>query len=73
VTNAEFTKALGRTLRRPAWQRIPKFGPKLLLGSELAEALLFTGQRVMPVELQKSGFKFSHSTIDVALRALLNK
>lgn len=73
VTNAEFTKALGRTLRRPAWQRIPKFGPKLLLGSELAEALLFTGQRVMPTELQKSGFTFRHPTIDVALRALIKK
>ena len=73
VTNAEFTKALGRTLRRPALLPIPKFGPKLLLGSELVENLLFTGQRVMPVELQKSGFAFQHSTIDVALRALLNK
>ena len=73
VTNAEFTKALGRTLRRPALLPIPKFGPKLLLGSELAENLLFTGQRVMPAELQKSGFAFQHSTIDVALRALLNK
>ena len=73
VTSAEFTKALARTLRRPAILPIPKFGPKLLLGNELAEALLFTGQRVMPVELQKSGFAFQHSTIDVALRALLNK
>jgi uncharacterized protein (TIGR01777 family) len=73
VTSAEFTRSLARVLKRPAILPIPKFGPKLLLGSELAEALLFTGQRVMPVELQKSGFTFSHSTIDVALRALLNK
>lgn len=73
VTSAQFTKALARVLKRPAILPIPKFGPKLLLGAELAEALLFTGQRVMPVELQKSGFTFQHSTIDVALRALLNK
>lgn len=73
VTNAEFTRAMARTLRRPAFLPIPKFGPKLLLGGELAEALLFTGQRVMPSVLQKSGFAFAHSTIDVALRALLNK
>ncbi len=73
VTSAEFTKALARTLRRPAILPIPKFGPKLLLGGELAEALLFTGQRVVPDVLQKSGFVFQHSTIDVALRALLNK
>ena len=73
VTSAEFTKSLARVLKRPAILPIPKFGPKLLLGSELAEALLFTGQRVMPTELQKLGFAFQHSTIDVALRALLNK
>jgi len=73
VTNAEFTRTLARTLRRPAILPIPKFGPKLLLGGELAEALLFTGQRVMPAALQRSGFAFQHSTLDVALRALLNK
>lgn len=73
VTSAEFTKSLARVLKRPAFLPIPKFGPKLLLGSELADALLFTGQRVMPVELQKSGFKFQHPSIEVALRALLNK
>ena len=73
VTNAEFTKALARTLKRPALFPIPKFGPKLLLGGELADALLFTGQRVVPEALKKSGFSFQHPTIDVALRSLLNK
>ena len=73
VTNADFTTALARALKRLAILPIPKFGPKFLLGAELADALLFTGQRVMPAELQKSGFVFKHSTIDVALRALLNK
>lgn len=73
VTNADFTTALARALKRLAILPIPKFGPKLLLGGELADALLFTGQRVMPIELQNSGFVFKHSTIDVALRALLNK
>lgn len=71
VTNAQFTKELGKALRRPAFQTIPSFGPKLLLGGELAEALLFTGQRVMPSALSKDGFAFAHSTLDVALRALL--
>ncbi len=73
VTSAEFTNSLARVLKRLAILPIPKFGPQLLLGAELANALLFTGQRVMPVELQKSGFTFQHPTIDVALRALLKK
>ena len=71
VTNAQFTKELGKALRRPAFQTIPSFGPKLLLGGELAEALLFTGQRVMPNALSKDGFSFTHPTLDIALRALL--
>ena len=73
VTNADFTTTLAHTIKRLAILPIPKFGPQLLLGAELADALLFTGQRVMPAELLKSGFVFKHSTIEVALRALLNK
>jgi uncharacterized protein (TIGR01777 family) len=73
VTNAEFTKTLGRVLHRPAVLPIPSFGPKLLLGSELAEALLFTGQQVLPGVLQADGYTFRYSTLEVALRALLGK
>jgi hypothetical protein len=45
----------------------------LLLGGELADALLFTGQKVMPEVLQKSGYTFQHSDLETALRSLLNK
>ena len=73
VTNAEFTAALATALHRPAFVPIPSFGPKLLLGGELAESLLFTGQRVLPTALLAAGYRFEHPTIDVALRALLAK
>ena len=73
VTNAEFTRVLASVVSRPAILPIPSFGPKLLLGGELADALLFTGQRVVPNALVADGFHFSHPTLDVALRALLNK
>lgn len=73
VTNAEFTKVLAAVLKRPAVLPIPSFGPKLLLGGELADALLFTGQRVVPSVLTSSGFAFEHPTLDVALRALLGR
>jgi uncharacterized protein len=73
VTNREFTKVLGSVLGRPTVMPIPAFGPKLLLGGELAEALLFTGQRVLPTKLSASGFSFSHATLEAALRALLKK
>ena len=73
VTNAEFTKVLAAVLKRPAVLPIPSFGPKLLLGDELAAALLFTGQRVMPAALQASGYVFQHPMLEAALRALLGK
>ncbi len=41
VTNTEFTKTLARVLTRPAMIPVPKFGPSLLLGKELTQALLF--------------------------------
>jgi uncharacterized protein len=71
VTNAEFTKTLARVLHRPSFLPIPTFGPKLVLGAELAEALLFTGQRVLPRALEASGYHFAHPTLEVALRAVL--
>ncbi|MEI6497067.1 MAG: TIGR01777 family oxidoreductase [Actinomycetota bacterium] len=73
VTNLEFTKVLAAVLKRPAVLPIPSFGPKLLLGDELAAALLFTGQRVVPAALQASGYVFQHPTLESALRAMLGK
>jgi hypothetical protein len=72
VTNAEFTEVLGEVLHRPTVLPIPKFGPKLLLGGELADNLLFTGQKVHPRVLAAGpGFTFRHPDLPTALRALL--
>ena len=65
------TKALGAALHRPTFLPIPRFGPKLLLGGELAEALLYTSQRVVPTALQSSGYEFRHPELAGALDALL--
>lgn len=73
VTNAEFTKVLASVLKRPAIVPVPTFAPKILLGGELADALLFTGQRVIPAALNASGYMFKHTTLESALRSLLSK
>ena len=73
VTQAEFTRTLARVLRRPAFLPTPSFGPRLLLGSELADALLFTGQKVLPSVLEADRFEFAHRDLEPALRALLGK
>jgi uncharacterized protein len=70
-TNAEFTKALGRALRRPTLLPVPAFGLRLALG-ELAETLL-TGQRAIPQRAQEQGFVFRFPEINPALADLLGR
>lgn len=71
VTNAAFTRALGRALHRPTIIPVPVFALRLLFG-ELADTLL-TGQRAIPLRAQEMGFPFRFAHIDDALRDLLQK
>jgi NAD dependent epimerase/dehydratase family enzyme len=71
VTNREFTRVLSTVLSRPAVFPVPRFGPRLLVGSELADALLFTSARVQPAVLESSGFSFSHASLEAGLREML--
>lgn len=73
VTNAQFTKVLGKVLGRPTLLAVPAFGPKLLLGTELAEELLFTSMRVAPTALEGAGYQFQHRELPSALRAALGR
>jgi len=70
VSNAEFTRVLARVLSRPAVFPLPAFAAKLALG-EMADALLLASQRVMPVRLQTSGYRFRYPGLESALRHLL--
>jgi uncharacterized protein (TIGR01777 family) len=71
VTNEVFTKTLGRVLHRPTFLPVPSFGPKLLVGAELAQALLYDGQRVLPDALLDAGFEFRHTDLETTLHELL--
>ena len=71
VRNADFSAALGDVLGRPSFLPVPSFGPKLLLGSELADELLFASQRVQPTALTETGFTFRHGTVGDGLRAAI--
>lgn len=73
VTNAVFTSTLAKVLGRPSFVPVPSFGPKLLLGGELAQELLFASERVVPEALTKAGFKFRHRDLETALRAVLGR
>ena len=72
VTNAEFTRTLGRVLSRPTFFPIPVFGARLAFG-EMADALLLSSQRVDPVVLEDKGFPFYWPTLEPALQHLLTE
>ena len=69
VTNAEFARALGRAMQRPAFMPAPGFALKLLLG-EMADALLLAGQNAVPAKAMRGGFQFRYENVDEALRAI---
>jgi uncharacterized protein len=67
ATNAEFTQAFGRLLRRPTIMPIPGPALHLVLGGLAGEAL--KSQRVLPGVLRRSGFSWMCPTLDSALQA----
>jgi uncharacterized protein len=71
VTNRDFTKALAGALSRPALLPVPRFGPGIVLGRELASSLLFTSAKVRPAVLEAGGFVFTAPNLEDALRRLL--
>jgi uncharacterized protein len=71
ITNAHFTKALGKQLKRPTIFSVPSFVIKTLFG-EMGETLLLKGQRVLPKQLQQAGFIFKYPKIDEALENIIN-
>lgn len=70
VRNAEFTKTLGKVLGRPAIFPAPAFALRLMLG-EMADALLLSSQRALPLKLQAHQYAFKHSTLEAGLRSVL--
>lgn len=66
VTNAEFTRALGRAMHRPAILPVPGFALRVLFG-ELAGPLLLQGQRVVPAKATAQGFRFDYPDLGGAL------
>jgi uncharacterized protein len=66
VTNKEFSRTLGRVLRRPAFAPVPGLAVKALYG-EMA-MVVTTGQRVVPGRLMELGYEFREPDLEAALR-----
>ena len=70
VTNAEFTRALAKKLRRPAFMHVPGFVLKLAPGG-MGEETFLVSERVMPEKAMKAGFGFHDSNLTAALSKIL--
>lgn len=71
VTNAEFTRALGRALGRPTLLPMPEAALRILFG-EMAEVLLVS-DRMVPKRLLDEGFRFRYPELDAALAAIIGR
>ncbi|MCW2897823.1 MAG: NAD-dependent epimerase/dehydratase [Streptosporangiaceae bacterium] len=69
VRNTDFTRALGRTLHRPAPFRVPSFALRAALNGFADEGLLVS-QRVLPGRLTEAGFTFIHPDLESALESV---
>ena len=65
VTNSEFTRALGRAVRRPALFFVPTIALKIMQG-DLSQVVT-SSARMDPARLTADGFRFNHPDIESAL------
>ena len=72
LTNARYTKILGRVLNRPTFVPVPAPAARIALG-QVADALLLASARIEPAKLEETGYRFQYPELEGALRHLLNK
>jgi uncharacterized protein (TIGR01777 family) len=72
VSNAAFTKVLGRALHGPARLVLPGTVVRIALGREMASEVLFASQRAVPQRLLAEGFGFRDATLPEALVTALH-
>lgn len=71
LTNAEFSRVVGRVLKRPSFVPAPAFALRLALGE--MSIVVLEGQRTVPQHLLDLGFTFRFPEAEPALRDLLEK
>jgi uncharacterized protein len=71
ATNAEFSRALGHVLHRPAVLPVPGLALRVLYGD--MASIVTTGARVVPARLQELGYEFAHPELEPALRDVLDR
>jgi uncharacterized protein len=72
MTNAEYTKVLGKVLNRPTFFTVPAPAIRAVIGG-MADALLLASQRIEPAKLKETGYGFRYPELEGALRHLLGR
>lgn len=70
ATNRDFSKALGRVLRRPAVAPVPAVALKVMYGE--MSSIVTTGVRMVPARLAELGYRFRQPDLEDALRAVVH-
>lgn len=70
TTNAEFAKALGAALGRPAFISVPSTVIQAVFGRERA-IMLLEGQKVVPRRTLATGYKYSFPELQAALKDVI--
>ncbi|MFV0575585.1 MAG: TIGR01777 family oxidoreductase [Vibrio sp.] len=70
VSNADFTKALAKTIKRPAIFTMPKWLMSMMMGE--SSILLFDSVRAKPKHLTELGFTFAFSHLEPALKQIFH-
>ncbi|OUS30163.1 TIGR01777 family protein [Gammaproteobacteria bacterium 45_16_T64] len=72
VTNNQFSEGLKKYLPTYLSVNVPAAPLRVAVG-EMAEEVLITGQRVVPVKIQRHGFNFTYESLDNALAHLVGR
>ncbi len=72
VTNAEFSRILGKVLRRPAFFTVPEKIIRFLFG-EMGEETILQSQNIEPKRLRYQSFEFAFPNLKQALEHLLGQ
>jgi uncharacterized protein (TIGR01777 family) len=70
IRNADFSRVIGKVIRRPAFISIPAIFFKIILGEK--SKIILDSQRQIPERLPALGFQFRYPQVEMALRDLLN-
>lgn len=70
VTNREFTKTLGKVVKRPTVMKMPAFVAHTVFG-QMGEELVLSSTRVLPSVLMRNAYTHRYTNLEQALAACL--